>query len=77
MWASGRVRNADLLGQPVVFHPPGGGMVVVVGDAFATTPGLEGAYFSGIATGEMLAVLPDLVRHGSASRRKSRERRGA
>lgn len=70
-WTSGRVRNADLLGQPAVFHPPGGGMLVVVGDAFATTAGVEGAYFSGIATGEMLAVLPDLMANDRAKRRRA------
>lgn len=56
-WTSGRVRNDDLLGRPAVFHPPSGGTLVVAGDAFAETPGVEGAYISGIATGEMLATL--------------------
>ncbi len=66
-WASGRVRNDDVLGRPAVFHPPTGGTIAVVGDAFAVTPGLEGAYMSGIATGEMLAVLPALTSRGKRS----------
>lgn len=63
-WASGRVRNADVLGRPAVFHPPTGGTIAVVGDVFGVTPGLEGAYMSGIAAGEMLAVLPELPPSG-------------
>ncbi len=67
-WTSGRVRNDDVLGRPAVFHPPSGGTIAVVGDAFAVTPGLEGAYMSGIAAGEMLAVLPDLEARGRRRR---------
>ncbi len=47
-----------------MFHPPALGTIAVIGDAFAEAPGLEGAYMSGIATGEMLAVLPDLAARG-------------
>jgi predicted NAD/FAD-dependent oxidoreductase len=61
-WEGGRVRNADLLGGPVEFAPPSGGTILVVGDAFAATPGVEGAHASGNAAGERLATQGDSLR---------------
>ena len=59
-WRSARVRPAELLGESPVFESPRGGRVVVIGDAFARDPGLEGAYMSGISVGEQVATLPSV-----------------
>ena len=60
-WEGGRVRNDDLLGGPAGFDPPSGGRIVVVGDAFAATPGVEGAFWSGHGAGERLAKQADSI----------------
>ena len=54
------MRPAELLGESPVFESPRGGRVVVIGDAFARDPGLEGAYMSGISVGEQVATLPSV-----------------
>uniref|UniRef100_A0A832I687 FAD-dependent oxidoreductase n=1 Tax=Eiseniibacteriota bacterium TaxID=2212470 RepID=A0A832I687_UNCEI len=54
-WRSGRVLAADLLGDGVSLVAPGGAGLAVIGDAFASDPGLEGAYLSGVAMAEQIA----------------------
>jgi renalase len=61
-WAGGRLRAREILGEAAVFESPQGGRVVVIGDAFAQDPGLEGAYMSGISVGEQIATLPEVLR---------------
>jgi predicted NAD/FAD-dependent oxidoreductase len=57
VWRHARVRERDQVGDPVGFESPGGARVAMIGDAFASTPGLEGAYLSGIQMGEQVAML--------------------
>ncbi len=53
-WRSGRVRVGDQLESPVVLHARGGGTLVLAGDAFGGSPGIEGAHRSGLAAAGML-----------------------
>ncbi len=56
-WRYSRVRQGDRIGDPLGFESPRGGRVAMIGDAFASVGGLEGAYLSGIQMGEQIAVL--------------------
>ena len=60
VWRAGQVRSGDQLNGPVAFESDGGARVMLAGDAFAADPGLEGAYLSGIAVGEQIAVHPEV-----------------
>lgn len=61
-WRSGRIRAGDQLAMPAVLNAPGGGTLLIIGDAFGTQPGVEGAYLSGVAAGEQLARAPERLR---------------
>lgn len=61
-WRSGRIRAGDQLAMPAVLNAPGGGTLLIIGDAFGSQPGFEGAYLSGVAAGEQLARAPERLR---------------
>lgn len=54
-WRSARVLARDLLGDGVALVAPAGAGLAMIGDAFASDPGLEGAYLSGVAMAEQIA----------------------
>lgn len=61
-WSSARIRPGDQLGMHAVFNATAGGTLLMIGDAFAVDPGLEGAYMSGIAAGEQIALMPETLK---------------
>ena len=66
VWEDARVRREHILGGPVVFESRDPSVrgprarVALIGDAFASDPGVEGAYMSGISMGEQIASLPEV-----------------
>jgi hypothetical protein len=61
-WEHARLRERDRVGDPVAFESPRGARLALIGEAFATAPGVEGAYLSGIQMGEQIATLFGVVR---------------
>jgi hypothetical protein len=59
-WEVARVLPRNQLGDGLAFPSPRGGGIAVIGDAFASTPGLEGAYLSGVAMAEQLSHVAEL-----------------
>ncbi|NOT35694.1 MAG: NAD(P)-binding protein [Candidatus Eisenbacteria bacterium] len=57
-WEWARLRRGDGIGEVVTLESPERAAVSLCGEAFATHPGVEAAYFSGIAIGEQIATLP-------------------
>jgi renalase len=55
MWRFSRVRARDRFDDPVAFESGRGGRVALIGEAFASAGGLEGAYLSGIQVAEQIA----------------------
>jgi renalase len=62
VWRHARVRECDRFEDPVGLESPRGARLALIGDAFASIGGLEGAYLSGIQMGEQIADLPDVPR---------------
>jgi predicted NAD/FAD-dependent oxidoreductase len=74
VWREAYVRASDSLRQPVVFESPRGGRLALVGEAFASDAGLEGAYMSGLSVAEQIGTLPavrDEVRRRAGERRET------
>ena len=74
VWREAYVRAGDSLHHPIVFESPRGGRLALVGEAFASDAGLEGAYMSGLSMGEQIGTLPavrDPLRRLTGARRET------